>query len=65
MFKNKIIIVLKSGYEIRIRAKEYNVECKNDFEVSDFWVDKANYLLDFISFKDISSVLVKKWYQAW
>lgn len=63
MFKHKIKIILKSGYEIKIRAKDIKFETNNGFINPSF--KKPNLEIMPIDYSEIAAVTVKKWWQRW
>ena len=65
MFKYKIKIILKSGYEIRVRAKDidYNIDINDNFY--DIAFKKPNNHVIFIIPRGIAAIIVKHWYQRW
>ncbi len=62
MFKYKITIVLKSGYEIRARAKDYSVF---DVGLVKIQMESFNLKIYCIDNKEIAAVIVEHWYQRW
>lgn len=61
MFKYKITIVLKSGYEIRIKAKQFDIISKN-FGDGFSKCEIENFIPDI---REIAAIVIKEWYQLW
>jgi hypothetical protein len=63
MFKDKIIIVLKSGYEIRLRASDCKVDMSQGF-IKPLAV-KPNIKTIPMDYGEIVAIIIKYWWQRW
>jgi hypothetical protein len=69
MFKYKITIVLKSGYEIRVRGDSPDYEiCENEYNDDIFLalrnIPKKNFSFCCLN-TEIAAIIIKHWYQRW
>jgi len=65
MFKYKIKIILKSGYEIRLRTKNIDYGFDSDGNFNYLYFTDLDYNRIFIIPREIAAIIVKRWYQRW